>query len=239
VGRLLDKAYAAKVRASINPAKAALSRDLKPGVPPHEGINTTHYSIVDNQGNAVSVTYTLNNLFGARVTAANTGILLNDEMDDFTVKLGVPNLYRLVQGQANSIAPGKRPLSSMSPTIVSQGGKPVMVIGASGGSRIITAVVLCILNVIDYGMNIQEAIDAPRFHQQWLPETTSVETLALSPEASKILINMGHKLSDPQTAGRVLGILVGAPSLGGAPRGSERFYGAIDYRLGTGLAAGF
>jgi gamma-glutamyltranspeptidase / glutathione hydrolase len=239
VGRMLDKAYAAKVRASINPAKAALSRDLKPGVPPHEGINTTHYSIVDSQGNAVSVTYTLNNLFGARVTAASTGILLNDEMDDFTVKLGAPNLYRLVQGQANSIAPGKRPLSSMSPTIVSHGGKPVMVIGASGGSRIITVVVQCILNVIDYGMNIQEAIDAPRLHQQWLPETTSVETPALSPEASKILIGMGHKLSDSQSAGRAVGILVGAPSLAGMPRGSERFYGAIDHRLGTGLAAGY
>ena len=239
LGRLLDKAYAAKVRAAINPAKPALSRDLKPGVAPHEGSNTTHYSVVDNQGNAVSVTYTLNNLIGARVTAANTGILLNDEMDDFTVKLGAPNMYGLVQGRANAIAPGKRPLSSMSPTIVSRGGKPVMVIGAAGGSRIITVVVHCILNAIDYGMNIQEAIDAPRFHQQWLPETTSVEALALSPEARKILIGMGHKLSDPQPAGRALGILVGAPVLGGAPRANERFYGAIDSRMGTGLAAGY
>jgi gamma-glutamyltranspeptidase/glutathione hydrolase len=239
LGRLLDKAYAAKVRAAINPAKPALSRDLKPGVAPHEGSNTTHYSVVDNQGNAVSVTYTLNNLFGARVTAANTGILLNDEMDDFTVKLGAPNMYGLVQGRANAIAPGKRPLSSMSPTIVSRGGKPVLVIGAAGGSRIITVVVHCIVNAIDYGMTIQEAIDAPRFHQQWLPETTSVEALALSPEARKILIGMGHKLSDPQPAGRALGILVGAPVLGGAPRANERFYGAIDSRMGTGLAAGY
>jgi gamma-glutamyltranspeptidase / glutathione hydrolase len=238
-GRLLDKAYAAKIRAAIDPSKAALSRDLKPGVPPHEGINTTHYSIVDNQGNAVSVTYTLNNLFGARVTAGGTGILLNDEMDDFTVKAGVPNLYGLVQGEANAIAPGKRPLSSMSPTIVSRDGKPVMVIGASGGSRIITVVVHCILNAIDYGMNIQEAIDAPRFHQQWLPETTSVENLALSPETRKLLVDMGHKLSDPQSAGRAAGILVGAPVLGGPSRANERFYGAIDARLGTGLAAGF
>jgi gamma-glutamyltranspeptidase/glutathione hydrolase len=185
------------------------------------------------------VTYTLNNLFGARVTAANTGILLNDEMDDFTVKLGAPNMYGLVQGRANAIAPGKRPLSSMSPTIVSRGGKPVLVIGAAGGSRIITVVVHCIVNAIDYGMTIQEAIDAPRFHQQWLPETTSVEALALSPEARKILIGMGHKLSDPQPAGRALGILVGAPVLGGAPRANERFYGAIDSRMGTGLAAGY
>src|SRR5271165_90082 len=191
--RLLDKSYAEKIRAVIDPSKAGVSQDLKPGVPPHEGTNTTHYSIVDNQGNAVSVTYTLNDWFGAKVTAAKTGILLNDEMDDFTAKLGVPNLYGLVQGEANSITPGKRPLSSMSPTIVSHDGKPVMVIGTPGGSRIITVVVLCILNVIDYGMDIQEAIDAPRFHQQWLPDTTNVEAFALSPDTRKILVAMGHK----------------------------------------------
>src|SRR5437667_223235 len=128
--RLLDRGYAEKVRAVIEPNKAGVSRDLKPGVPPHEGTNTTHYSIVDNQGNAVSVTYTLNDWFGAKVTAAKTGVLLNDEMDDFTAKLGVPNLYGLVQGQANAITPGKRPLSSMSPTIVSRDGKP------SGADRV-------------------------------------------------------------------------------------------------------
>jgi len=237
--RLLDKGYAEKVRAAIDPAKAGVSRDLKPGVPPHEGANTTHYSIVDRQGNAVSVTYTLNDWFGAKVTAANTGILLNDEMDDFTAKLGVPNLYGLVQGQANSITPGKRPLSSMSPTIVSREGKPVMVIGTPGGSRIITVVVHCILNVIDYGMNIQEAIDASRFHQQWLPETTNVDTFALSPDTRKILLAMGHRFADPQPVGHAAGILVGAPSLGGKPRGNERFYGANDPRRGTGLAAGY
>jgi gamma-glutamyltranspeptidase/glutathione hydrolase len=237
--RLLDKRYAERVRAAIDPGKAGVSRELKPGVPPHEGINTTHYSIVDNQGNAVSVTYTLNDRFGAKVTAANTGILLNDEMDDFTAKLGVPNLYGLVQGEANSITPGKRPLSSMSPTIVSRDGKPVMVIGAAGGSRIITAVVHCILNVIDYGMNIQKAIDAPRFHQQWLPETTSVEALALSPDARKILITMGHRFGDSGPEGHAAGILVGAPSLGAKPRGNERFYGADDPRRETGLAAGY
>jgi gamma-glutamyltranspeptidase / glutathione hydrolase len=237
--RLLDKGYAEKVRAAIDPAKAGVSRDLKPGVPPHEGVNTTHYSIVDRQGNAVSVTYTLNDRFGAKVTAANTGILLNNEMDDFTVKLGVPNLYGLVHGQANAITPGKRPLSSMSPTIVSRNGKPVMVIGAAGGSRIITVIVHCILNVIDYGMNIQEAIDAPRFHQQWLPETTNVDTFALSPDTRKILLAMGHRFADPQPVGHAAGILVGAPSLGGKPRGNERFYGANDPRRGTGLAAGY
>ena len=109
--RLLDKKYAEQIRAAIDPNKAGVSRDLKPGTPPHEGANTTHYSIVDSQGNAVAVTYTLNDWFGARVTAAKTGVLLNDEMDDFTVKVGVPNLYGLVQGEANSIAPGKRPLA--------------------------------------------------------------------------------------------------------------------------------
>jgi gamma-glutamyltranspeptidase/glutathione hydrolase len=237
--RLLDKSYAEKVRAAIDPAKAGVSRDLKPGVPPHEGVNTTHYSIVDGQGNAVSVTYTLNDRFGAKVTAANTGILLNDEMDDFTAKLGVPNLYGLVQGQANAITPGKRPLSSMSPTIVSRNGKPVMVIGAAGGSRIITVIVHCILNVIDYGMNIQEAIDAPRFHQQWLPDTTNVEPFALSPDTRKILLVMGHRFGDSHPAGRAAGILVGAPALGAKPRGNERFYGAEDPRRETGLASGY
>src|SRR5205807_3050461 len=195
---LLGKGYAEKVRAVIEPNKAGVSRDLKPSVPPHEGINTTHYTIVDNQGNAVSVTYTLNDWFGAKVTAAKTGVLLNDEMDDFTAKLGVPNLYGLVQGQANAIAPGKRPLSSMSPTIVTRDGKPVMIVGTPGGSRIITVVVHTILNVIDYGMNIQEAVDAPRFHQQWLPEATNVENFALSPDTRKILADMGHKLAGPQ-----------------------------------------
>jgi gamma-glutamyltranspeptidase/glutathione hydrolase len=237
--RLLDKAYAAKIRAAIDPASAGISRAIKPGVEPHEGNNTTHYSIVDDQGNAVSVTYTLNEWFGAKVTAGKTGVLLNDEMDDFTVKLGVPNLYGLVQGEANSITPGKRPLSSMSPTIVSRDGKPVMVIGTPGGSRIITVVVHCILNVIDYGMNIQEAIDAPRFHQQWLPEATNVELFAISPDTRRILVDMGHKLGDPQPPGHVTGILVGAPSLAGKPRGSDRFYGANDPRRGTGLAQGY
>ena len=160
VGHLLDKAYAATIRAAIDPLHATPPADV-PGNEPHEGSNTTHYSIVDAMGNAVSVTYTLNDWFGAKVTAAGTGILLNDEMDDFTVKLGQPNLYGLVQGRANAIAPGKRPLSSMSPTIVTRDGKPVMVVGTPGGSRIITAVVHTIVNVVDYGMNVQEAVDAP------------------------------------------------------------------------------
>jgi gamma-glutamyltranspeptidase/glutathione hydrolase len=130
--RLLSKEYAGRIRAAIDPSKAGVSKDIKPGVPPHEGSNTTHYSIVDKSGNAVSVTYTINDWFGARVTADKTGVLLNNEMDDFTAKIGVPNLYGLVQGEANAIAPGKRPLSSMSPTIVTKDGKPVMVVGTPG-----------------------------------------------------------------------------------------------------------
>jgi gamma-glutamyltranspeptidase/glutathione hydrolase len=237
--RLLDKTYAAKIRAAIAPNLAGVSKDIKPGVAPHEGSNTTHYSIVDKFGNAVSVTYTLNDWFGAKVTAGKTGVLLNNEMDDFTSKIGVPNIYGLVQGEANAIQPGKRPLSSMSPTIVTKDGKPVLVVGTPGGSRIITAVLHTIINVIDYGMNVQEAVDAPRFHQQWLPETTSVENFALSPDTRKILEGMGHRLGNPQPANHLAAILVGAPSLGGKPVGNNRFYGANDPRRNTGLALGY
>ena len=237
--RLLDKAYAAKIRAAIDPQKAAISQNLKPGVAPHEGSNTTHYSIVDGKGNAVSVTYTLNDWFGAKVTAGGTGVLLNDEMDDFTAKLGVPNIYGLVQGEANSIAPGKTPLSSMSPTIVTQNGQPVMVVGTPGGSRIITAVLETIMNVIDYGMNVQEAVDAPRFHQQWLPGATNLERFAVSPDTRKILEGMGHVFAGPQPANHVVAILVGAPTLGGKPVGKNRFYGANDPRRNSGLALGY
>jgi gamma-glutamyltranspeptidase / glutathione hydrolase len=237
--RLLSKDYAAKIRAVIDPAKAGVSKDIKPGVAPHEGSNTTHYSIVDKWGNAVSVTYTLNDWFGAKVTAAKTGVILNNEMDDFTAKIGVPNLYGLVQGEANAIAPGKRPLSSMSPTIVTKDGKPVMVVGTPGGSRIITAVLHTIINVIDYGMNAQEAVDAPKFHQQWLPETTNVDNFALSPDTRKILEGWGQKFGNPQPVNHLAVILVGAPSLGGKPIGKNRYYGANDPRRNSGLALGY
>ncbi|MET3969215.1 MULTISPECIES: gamma-glutamyltransferase [Bradyrhizobium] len=237
--RLLDKNYATKIRAVIDPNKAAISKDIKPGVAPHEGSNTTHYSIADKDGNAVSVTYTLNDWFGAKVTAAKTGVLLNDEMDDFTAKVGVPNLYGLVQGEANSIAPGKRPLSSMSPTIVTKDGKTVMVVGTPGGSRIITAVLQTMINAIDYGMNAQEAVDMPRIHQQWLPDMTNVEDYALSPDTRKILEGMGHKFGPPQPANHLAVIIVGAPSLNGEQVGNNRYYGANDPRRNSGLAAGY
>jgi gamma-glutamyltranspeptidase / glutathione hydrolase len=292
VDTLLDKKYAAEIRAMIDPHKAGDSMNMmehsinhytvrpdastssaqgtqsvskgesfinhglrylspngtvvvnsgmlnKPGVAPHEGSNTTHYSIIDQWGNSVSVTYTLNDWFGAKVTAAHTGVLLNDEMDDFTAKIGVPNSFGLVQGEANAIAPGKRPLSSMSPTIVTKDGKPVMVLGTPGGSRIITTVLLTILNVIDYGMDMQEAVDAPRFHQQWLPDVTNVEPDAISPATRKTLEGWGQKFGPPQEANQVAAILVGAPSLGGNPVGKNRFYGAIDPHRNTGLALGY
>ncbi|CAN7594735.1 gamma-glutamyltransferase [Pseudomonas sp. GL-B-26] len=239
IAHLLDKNYATKIRTAIDPQKAGVSRELKPGVAPHEGSNTTHYSIVDKWGNAVSVTYTLNDWFGAGVMASKTGVILNDEMDDFTSKIGVPNLYGLVQGEANAIAPGKAPLSSMSPTIVTKDGKVVMVVGTPGGSRIITATLLTILNVIDYGMNIQEAVDAPRFHQQWLPEETNLETFTTSPDTVKMLESWGHKFAGPQDANHVAAILVGAPSLEGKPVGKNRFYGANDPRRNTGLSLGY
>lgn len=236
---LLDKQYAARLRAAIAPDKAGISAELKPGVAPHEGSNTTHYSIIDRWGNAVAVTYTLNNWFGARVMASGTGVILNDEMDDFTVKAGVPNMFGLVQGEANAIAPYKTPLSSMSPTIVSKDGKPLMVLGTPGGSRIITATLLTMLNVIDYGMTIQEAVDAPRFHQQWMPETTNLEPFTVSADTRKILESWGHRFTGAQPANHLAAILVGAPALGAKPVGDNRYYGANDPRRNSGQALGY
>ncbi|HET7729439.1 MAG TPA: gamma-glutamyltransferase [Usitatibacter sp.] len=238
VARLVDKEYAARIRAAIDPARAGASTEVHAGTVPREGSNTTHYSIVDRHGNAVAVTYTLNDWFGARVTAAGTGVLLNNEMDDFTVKEGVANHFGLVQGERNAIAGGKRPLSSMSPTIVLRDGKPVMVLGTPGGSRIISIVVQLIVNVIDHGMTVQEAVDAPRLHHQWLPDLTYVEARSLSPDTRRLLEAMGHKLGPPPPPGHAAAILVGAPALQGRPVGSNRLYGAIDPRRPTGLAAG-
>src|SRR6185312_3827416 len=165
---LLSPAHAAAIRAAIG-SRATPSSALRAGVPPHEKPETTHYSVIDKAGNAVAVTYTLNGGFGAGVIAGQTGFLLNDEMDDFTIKPGVPNLFGLVQGEANAIAPGKRPLSSMAPTIVLHDGRVWLVLGSPGGSRIITTVLETAMNMIDYGMAPQEAVDAPRIHHQWLP----------------------------------------------------------------------
>jgi gamma-glutamyltranspeptidase / glutathione hydrolase len=208
---------------------------------------------MDPEGNAVAVTYTLNSWFGAKKVAGDTGILMNNEMDDFTAKPGVPNNYGLIQGEANAVAPGKTPLSSMSPSIVTKDGKPVMVIGSPGGSRIITITLEAILNVVDHGMTIQEAIDAPRIHEQWLPDTVYVERFALSPDTRRLLAGMGHHFTDGKPWGLAEGILVGAPSLDAAPEGSSAqslslgeqsiaeytLFGANDNRGPAGSAAGY
>ncbi|KQW54714.1 MULTISPECIES: gamma-glutamyltransferase [unclassified Ensifer] len=242
VAKLLDKAYAAEIRGRIDPFKAGVSQALMP-----EGFaeskETTHYSIIDDEGNAVAVTYTLNGSFGAGVVAPGTGILLNNEMDDFTAKPGAPNLYGLVQGEANAIAPGKTPLSSMSPTIVSKDGKPFMVIGSPGGARIITITLEAILNVVDHGMNIQEAVDAPRIHHQWLPDKVFMEPYALSPDTRKLLSEMGHDVQIDKSWsiwGQATGILVGGESLAEIKDGGgARYNGAVDSRIGAGAARGY
>ncbi len=184
VQKLLTSDYAALIRAQIDPLRAGSSAVIKPGTAPHEKPETTHYSVADQQGNAVSVTYTINGLFGARRHGTGApGYMLNDEMDDFTVKPGVPNLFGLVQGTANAIAPGKRPLSSMSPTLVLKDGHVSMVVGSPGGSRIITITLEVLLNLIDYGMEPQEAVNATRLHHQWLPDTIFAEPYALSADS--------------------------------------------------------
>src|SRR5256886_5621080 len=207
VAQLIDKRYAAAWRESINPAHASASKDLKrpqifsqleqyatahpqPATIREPG-HTTHYSVVDPAGNTVSVTTTLNDDFGARVTAEGLGFLLNDEMDDFAAKPGVPNIYGLIQGPANAIGPGKRPLSAMTPTIMLKDGKPFLILGSPGGPRIITTVANILMGVIDYGMNIQEAVNASRIHHQWLPDEVYVER-GTSPDTAALLQQMGH-----------------------------------------------
>ena len=249
--RLLSESYAREIRGKIGWAKAAGSKEVQPGIAPHEGTETTHYSIVDPAGNAVAVTYTINALFGAKVIAGDTGFFLNDEMDDFTVKPGVANMFGLVQGKTNVIAPGKRPLSSMSPTIVTKDGKTFMVLGSPGGSRIITIVVETIMNVVDHGMQVQEAVNAPRIHHQWLPDQITVEPFALSPDTAKLLAGMGHKIVEQAPWGAAEAILIGpAEDLSVKPATSgnnamgskpvpERLYGAHDDRRPAGAAVGY
>jgi gamma-glutamyltranspeptidase / glutathione hydrolase len=252
VERLLSDDYAEQIRSKIDQGKATPSKAVQPGTAPHEGTETTHYSVVDPAGNAVSVTYTINGFFGARVMAGDSGFLLNDEMDDFTIKPGVPNLFGLVQGTTNVIAPGKRPLSSMSPTIVTKDGKTIMVLGSPGGSRIISIVVNTLMNVVDYGMNIQEAVDAPRIHHQWLPDQITVEPYALSPDTVRILNNMGHKVVEQIPWGAAEAIYIApkqASTTTTASSGNDatatgkpipgHLYGANDDRRPSGKAAGF
>lgn len=239
VARFISTDYAAQLRAGIAADKATPSASL--GVPGsgHEGANTTHFSIVDAAGNAVSLTYTLNDWFGARVTPAGTGILLNDEMDDFSSKPGASNMFGLVEGVNNAIAPGKRPLSSMSPTIVTKDGKLAMVIGTPGGSHIPTGVLQVMLNMIDHGMTVTEATDAPRIHAQWLPDVIYYEPHALSADTMAALTARGHKLEAMDYWNHIAVIHVGGPAIGKPPLGRDQLYGAIDPRLPVGTVAGY
>jgi gamma-glutamyltranspeptidase / glutathione hydrolase len=209
VAQLIDKKYAAAWRESISPERASDSSQLRrpsgfgeldrpaalrPPAPVREPGNTTHYSVVDPKGNAVAVTTTLNDSFGSAVTAGKMGFLLNDEMDDFTSKPGVPNGYGLIQSEANAIAPGKRPLSAMAPTIVLKNGKLFLVLGSPGGPRIISTVANILMGVVDYGLDIQQAVNAPRYHHQWLPDQIFVENVGFSPDTIKLLESRGHKV---------------------------------------------
>ncbi|AGQ29728.1 Gamma-glutamyltranspeptidase precursor [Serratia liquefaciens] len=252
IDRLVSKSYAEEIRKKIVADKATPSENVQPGMEPHEKPETTHYSIVDHDGNAVSTTYTVNGRFGAVVIAPGTGFFLNDEMDDFTVKVGEKNLYGLVQGTANSIAPGKRPLSSMSPTLVTKDNKIFMVLGSPGGSRIITITLQTALNVIDHGMAPQEAVDAPRIHHQWLPDEVYYEQRGVSADTLKILAGMGYKMVEQTPWGAAELILVGLPGAAGvspansgndsAVSGKVRegyLYGANDVRRPAGSAVGY
>ncbi len=224
--RLLSKDYAAEIRTAIDAGNAAPAATLEP---PKEKAETTHYSVVDSEGNAVAVTYTINGSFGAGVIAPGTGFFLNNEMDDFTVKPGTPNLYGLVQSKANAIAPGKRPLSSMSPTLVEKDGRVLLVLGSPGGSRIITAVLETILDIVDYGMAPQQAVEAPRLHYQGLPDEVAYERAGLTQETGAALTGMGYKLLEQRPWGAVELIEIS----------NGHLYGASDPRRPAGAAVGY
>ncbi|ECD8074030.1 gamma-glutamyltransferase [Salmonella enterica] len=227
---LTSKAYAKSIAGQIDINKAKPSSEIRPGkLAPYETDQTTHFSVVDKDGNAVAVTYTLNTTFGTGIVAGNTGILLNNQMDDFSAKPGVPNVYGLVGGEANAVGPKKRPLSSMSPTIVVKDGKTWLVTGSPGGSRIITTVLQMVVNTIDFGMNVAEATNAPRFHHQWLPDELRVEK-GFSPDTLKLLEQKGQKVALKEAMGSTQSIMVG-------PDGE--LYGASDPRSVDDLTAGY
>jgi len=231
IAGLLDPAYLARLRGTIDPERATPSDQVRPGKPSGtEQMETTHYSVVDGEGNAVAVTYTLNGGYGNGITVPGLGFLLNNEMDDFSAKPGTPNMFGLVQGEANAIAPGKRPLSSMTPTIVLKDGKLFMTAGAPGGSRISTAVAQVILNVIDFGMNAQDAVDAPRVHHQWQPDKLSLER-GVSPDTVALLQSRGYDVD--YAPGVVLAQVAAIVSDGGW------LQGASDGRSAAGKAAGY
>jgi gamma-glutamyltranspeptidase / glutathione hydrolase len=224
--RLLSKSYAAGIRAAI-----AASAASPPSAPsgPNEKAETTHYSVIDGAGNAVAVTYTINGYFGAGVVAPGTGFLLNNEMDDFTAKPGAPNLYGLVQGAADAIAPGKRPLSSMAPSLVEKGGHVVLVLGSPGGSRIITTVFETIMNIVDFGMSPAEAVAAPRLHYQGQPDKLFYEHGGLPPDTIAALVDAGYTLAAQKPWGAVELIAMD----------KDRLYGVSDGRRPGGAAIGY
>ena len=225
---LLSKDYAAKQRASIDLARATPWTDALSAVPPREGQNTTHYSVVDAAGNAVSNTYTLNFPYGVGLVAEGTGVLLNNELDDFTAAPGASNAFGLVGFEANLPGPGKRPLSSMSPTILLKGGKPVLVTGSPGGSRIISTVLQVIVGVLDYRMDVDAAVAAPRLHHQWLPDEVRIER-GFSEETLTALKAMGHRVLEPMGQTSANSIAVTPKGLLGAPDPRTRGAAAEGY----------
>jgi gamma-glutamyltranspeptidase/glutathione hydrolase len=229
--RLTSKAHAQALRASIDPRRAKPAREVKPDAaakPDTGGGNTTHFSVVDRFGNVVANTYSLNFNYGLGLVAEGTGILLNNELDDFAAKPGAPNAFGLIGGRANEPGPGKRPLSSMTPTIVMKDGKPVLATGAPGGSRIITSVLQVILNTIDFFEPVAEAVAAPRLHHQWMPDEVVVER-GMPPETVSALVARGHRVRSGATFGSANSIAVGANGL----------IGAADARARGALAAGY
>ncbi|HMG74624.1 MAG TPA: gamma-glutamyltransferase [Pyrinomonadaceae bacterium] len=233
IAGLIDKKYAAQLRNTINPERASSSEQVKAGKPlGYESEETTHFTVVDAEGNAVSNTYTLNNSYGSAVVAKGTGLIMNDEMDDFAAKPGTPNLYGLIQGERNAVAPHKRPLSAMTPTFVlRKDGSLWFTVGSPGGPTIINTVLDVITNVVDYGMNIQQAIDAPRIHHQWLPDELVFEPYGLSGDTQNALTSRGHKLAKPRYLGDAEGIMI-------EEKTGIRL-GATDPRRSDGLAVGY
>jgi gamma-glutamyltranspeptidase/glutathione hydrolase len=229
---LISKDYAEALRATIDLGEASRSVEIVHGNPHmyQEPDHTTHISVVDGDGNAVSLTQTINGSFGCGVVVPGTGILLNNEMDDFAAKPGAPNLYGLVGGEANAILPGKIPLSSMTPTLVFKNDRLMMVLGSPGGPRIITTVLQIIVNVIDHGMDVQEAIDAPRFHHQWLPDEIWLEPFAAPADVVRALEDRGHQVVQKGEFGNAMGVLIDLES--------GELHGAADSR-GVGTAAGY
>jgi gamma-glutamyltranspeptidase/glutathione hydrolase len=226
---LLSKKYAAVIRENIDKDKATPSRTIAPGKPQsYESNETTHFSIVDTFGNAVSNTYTINFSYGSGIVVEGAGFLLNNEMDDFSAKPGVPNAYGLIGGEANKIEPNKRMLSSMSPTIVKHQGENFLITGSPGGSRIITTTLQVIMNVIDHGLNIQSAVAAPRIHHQWLPDELRIEE-GISMDTIKILQEKGHRVKQQEAMGDIQSIMIK----------DGMMYGGADPRKSTAQAAGF